>query len=126
VQVHGVVAERAVEALDGAVLDRLAGLNEVDLDAPRMSPGVERAPRELRAVDRQPESRGHVGRGVFGRAECVNKMFTRTCGFEINPCSNKHVHDWPEIFAGDEILTTAILDRLLTDQTRTSCCLPTA
>ncbi len=27
--------------------------------------------------------------------------------------SNKHVHDWPEIFAGDEILTTAILDRLL-------------
>ncbi len=27
--------------------------------------------------------------------------------------SNKHVRDWPEIFAGDEILTTAILDRLL-------------
>ena len=27
--------------------------------------------------------------------------------------SNKHVQDWPEIFAGDEILTTAILDRLL-------------
>lgn len=26
---------------------------------------------------------------------------------------NKHVRDWPEIFAGDEILTTAILDRLL-------------
>jgi hypothetical protein len=24
-----------------------------------------------------------------------------------------HVRDWPEIFAGDEILTTAILDRLL-------------
>lgn len=24
---------------------------------------------------------------------------------------NKHVRDWPEIFAGDEILTTAILDR---------------
>ena len=27
--------------------------------------------------------------------------------------SNKHVRDWPEIFAGEEILTTAILDRLL-------------
>jgi DNA replication protein DnaC len=27
--------------------------------------------------------------------------------------SNKHVRDWPEIFAGDEILTTAIFDRLL-------------
>jgi hypothetical protein len=27
--------------------------------------------------------------------------------------SNKHVRDRPEIFAGHEILTTAILDRLL-------------
>ena len=27
--------------------------------------------------------------------------------------SNKHIRDWPEIFAGDEVLTTAILDRLL-------------
>ena len=27
--------------------------------------------------------------------------------------SNKHVRDWPAVFAGDEILTTAILDRLL-------------
>lgn len=27
--------------------------------------------------------------------------------------SNKHVRGWPEIFARDEILTTAILDRLL-------------
>ena len=27
--------------------------------------------------------------------------------------SNKHVRDWPEIFADDEILTTAILDRML-------------
>jgi hypothetical protein len=27
--------------------------------------------------------------------------------------SNKHVRDWPEIFAGDEILTTANLDPLL-------------
>jgi DNA replication protein DnaC len=27
--------------------------------------------------------------------------------------SNKQVRDWPEIFAGDESLTTAILDRLL-------------
>jgi DNA replication protein DnaC len=27
--------------------------------------------------------------------------------------SNKHVRDWPEVFAADEILTTAILDRLL-------------
>jgi DNA replication protein DnaC len=27
--------------------------------------------------------------------------------------SNKHVRDWPAIFAADEILTTAILDRLL-------------
>jgi len=24
---------------------------------------------------------------------------------------DRHVRDWPEIFAGDEILTTAILDR---------------
>jgi IstB-like ATP binding protein len=27
--------------------------------------------------------------------------------------SNKHVRDWPAIFAGDEILTTAVLDRPL-------------
>jgi hypothetical protein len=27
--------------------------------------------------------------------------------------ASKHVRDWPEIFAGDEILTTAIRDRLL-------------
>ena len=27
--------------------------------------------------------------------------------------SNKHVGSWPEVFAGDEVLTTAILDRLL-------------
>ncbi len=27
--------------------------------------------------------------------------------------SNKHVRNWPEVFAGDEVLTTAILDRLL-------------
>lgn len=27
--------------------------------------------------------------------------------------TNKHVRDWPDVFAGDEILTTAILDRLL-------------
>jgi DNA replication protein DnaC len=27
--------------------------------------------------------------------------------------SNKHVRDWPEVFAGDEVLATAILDRLL-------------
>lgn len=27
--------------------------------------------------------------------------------------SNKHIRNWPEIFADDEILTTAILDRLL-------------
>jgi DNA replication protein DnaC len=27
--------------------------------------------------------------------------------------SNKHVRDWSEIFAGDEVLTTAIVDRLL-------------
>lgn len=27
--------------------------------------------------------------------------------------TNKHVRAWPDVFAGDEILTTAILDRLL-------------
>ena len=27
--------------------------------------------------------------------------------------SNKHVRDWPAVFADDEILTTVILDRLL-------------
>lgn len=27
--------------------------------------------------------------------------------------SNKQVRNWPEIFAGDEVLVTAILDRLL-------------
>ena len=27
--------------------------------------------------------------------------------------SNKQVGAWPEVFAGDEVLTTAILDRLL-------------
>lgn len=29
------------------------------------------------------------------------------------PTSNKHVREWPTILAGDEILATAILDRLL-------------
>jgi DNA replication protein DnaC len=27
--------------------------------------------------------------------------------------SNKGIADWPEVFAGDEVITTAILDRLL-------------
>lgn len=27
--------------------------------------------------------------------------------------TNKSVKDWPEILAGDEVMTTAILDRLL-------------
>ena len=27
--------------------------------------------------------------------------------------SNKSIRDWPEMLAGDEVLTTAILDRLL-------------
>ena len=27
--------------------------------------------------------------------------------------TNKGVQDWPEVLAGDEVLTTAILDRLL-------------
>ncbi len=26
--------------------------------------------------------------------------------------TNKEIEDWPEILAGDEVLTTAILDRL--------------
>ena len=30
-----------------------------------------------------------------------------------DPTSNKQVGAWPEVFAGDEVLTTAILDRLL-------------
>jgi len=29
------------------------------------------------------------------------------------PSTRQHVRDWPEIFAGDEVLATAILDRLL-------------
>ena len=29
------------------------------------------------------------------------------------PTSNKQVGAWPEVFAGDDVLTTAILDRLL-------------
>jgi len=31
----------------------------------------------------------------------------------LTSTSNKHVRDWPEIFAGDEVLATTILDRLL-------------
>ena len=31
----------------------------------------------------------------------------------ITVTTAKHVRDWPDVFAGDEILTTAILDRLL-------------
>jgi DNA replication protein DnaC len=27
--------------------------------------------------------------------------------------TNKSVEDWPEILAGDEVMTTALLDRLL-------------
>jgi len=27
--------------------------------------------------------------------------------------TNKAVKDWPEVFAGDEVMTTALLDRLL-------------
>jgi len=37
---------------------------------------------------------------------------TRYEGGSMLLTSNKHVRDWLEIFAGDEILTTAILDRL--------------
>src|SRR5690606_4758038 len=50
VEVQAVVAEGAVEALDEAVLHRLARLNEVDLDATGIRPGVERPARELRTV----------------------------------------------------------------------------
>src|SRR5690606_32582890 len=49
-EVQAVVAEGAVEALDEAVLHRLARLNEVALDATGIRPGVERPTRELCTV----------------------------------------------------------------------------
>ena len=43
--------------------------------------------------------------------QAISKRYEK--GLSIVLTSNKHVRDWPEIFAGDEVLTTAILDRLL-------------
>ena len=57
VHVQAVVPERAVEALDEAVLGGLARLNEVDLDPLRVGPGIERPARELRAVVRDDDLR---------------------------------------------------------------------
>jgi len=45
-----------------------------------------------------------------GRFRFISARYERA---SIVVTTNKHVRDWPEVFAGDEILTTAILDRLL-------------
>ena len=40
----------------------------------------------------------------------VNSRYTKG---SIIITTNKSVKDWPEIMAGDEVMTTALLDRLL-------------
>ena len=47
VHVQAVIAERAVEALDEGILRRLSGLDEVELDATRVGPSIERSAPEL-------------------------------------------------------------------------------
>ena len=48
--VQTLVAELAVEALDEAVLDRLARTDEVELDASAVGPSVERSTGEFRPI----------------------------------------------------------------------------
>lgn len=53
-RVQTLISELPIEALHEGVLDRLAGLDEVELDATLVSPLIERTTREFRAVIRQP------------------------------------------------------------------------
>jgi hypothetical protein len=87
----------------------------------RLARVYDEARRALRAVP-QDAIIEIVGLGFFDTLHGQRGMAPN--GLEIHPVlrltvvsivltSNKHVRDWPEIFAGDEILTTAILDRLL-------------
>ncbi len=46
--------------------------------------------------------------GLFFRL--VNSRYTKG---SMIITTNKSVKDWPEIMAGDEVMTTALLDRLL-------------
>src|SRR5258706_7756210 len=57
VQVETLVAKPAVEALDEAVLHRLAGLDEVELHSVLERPLIERSTCELRAVVDHDRSR---------------------------------------------------------------------
>ena len=50
--VQAVVSEGAVEALDEAVLHRLSGLDQVELDPSGIGPGVERSTSEFRPIVR--------------------------------------------------------------------------
>lgn len=86
--------------------------------------------RLLRADDAAPPARPHarryrnsalliideVGFRPLDRTE-ANLFFRLVCAHyersSLILTSNKHVRAWPEIFGGDEALTTAILDRLL-------------
>jgi len=60
-RLQALVAQATVEALDETVLHRPAGLDEVEVDAVRLSPVVEVARRELGAVV-GPQ---HPGHGAF-------------------------------------------------------------
>ena len=47
---------------------------------------------------------------VGGHAELVSYRYGRG---SILITTNKGIRDWPEVLAGDEVLTTVVLDRLL-------------
>ena len=57
-----------------------------------------------------------VGFGTFTREEA--NLFFRLVSYRYQrgslcTTSNKAIEDWPEMLAGDEVITSAILDRLL-------------
>lgn len=59
--VEALVSERAVEAFDEAVLDRLPRLDEVELDVSLFGPGRQRDAQELRSVVRHQSARKPKG-----------------------------------------------------------------
>ena len=63
--VQALVAHAAVETLDVAVLDRFAGLDEAELDAPICRPGIKGATPELAAIVER-EARGLTARSDHG------------------------------------------------------------
>jgi DNA replication protein DnaC len=65
----------------------------------------------------QRQISGNIGPPTQGCREEAN-LFFRLVSYRYQRgslciTSNKAIKDWPEMLAGDEVITTAILDRLL-------------